>query len=112
MKPKQIIVLGAGAIGSTYGALLSKVIDVTLIGNEAHVKYIKMHGLDLFNKKRQNFKLKARTEINKIPPNTLIILSTKAQDSIPALKQIKSILRTDTTILVLQNGLGIEFAEI
>lgn len=108
MKPSQIFVLGAGAIGSTYGALLSKVIDVTLIGNEAHVKYIQMHGLDLFYMKRQNFKLKAKTEINQIPPNTLILLSTKVQDSIPALEQIKSILRTDTAILVLQNGLGVE----
>lgn len=110
MTPKQIIVLGAGAIGSTYGALLSKGNDVTLIGNKTHVKHIQMHGLDLIDERKQNFKLIAKTEINQIHPNTLILLSTKTQDSIPALKQIKSILRTDSAILVLQNGLGIEFA--
>ena len=33
----HIIVLGAGAIGSVYGAKLSKFHDVTLIGGASHV---------------------------------------------------------------------------
>ena len=41
----QIIVLGAGAIGSVYGARLSKIHDVTLIGGAAHVEAIQRDGL-------------------------------------------------------------------
>ena len=41
----RIIVLGAGAIGSTYGAKLSKYHDVTLIGGAAHVEAIQRDGL-------------------------------------------------------------------
>ena len=41
----RIIVLGAGAIGSTYGAKLSRHHDVTLIGGAAHVAAIQRDGL-------------------------------------------------------------------
>ena len=43
----KIFVLGAGAVGSTYGALLSKREDVTLIGRKEHVETINSHGLFL-----------------------------------------------------------------
>ena len=41
----RIIVLGAGAIGSVYGARLSKLHDVTLIGGASHVAAIQRDGL-------------------------------------------------------------------
>jgi len=43
----RIFVLGSGAVGSTYGALLSKKEDVTLIGRKAHVDAINSNGLFL-----------------------------------------------------------------
>ena len=108
MRTKKIIVLGAGAIGSVYGALLSRKNYVTLIGNKDHVKAIQVQGLNLIGDTCQKFRLKAESEINAIAPNTLILLTTKAKDSIQALEQIKPILRNDTIILILQNGLGNE----
>ena len=41
----QIIVLGAGAIGSLYGAKLAATNDVILIGRPDHVAAINSHGL-------------------------------------------------------------------
>jgi 2-dehydropantoate 2-reductase len=41
----QIFVLGAGAIGSFYGAKLAPDNDVTLIGRPEHVAAIKSRGL-------------------------------------------------------------------
>ncbi len=108
MSIENIFVLGAGAIGSVYGALLSKKRNVTLIGKKAHVETLRAHGLKLTGEITQTFYLKADTKISEIPPNTLILLTTKAQDSVRAINQIKPILRTDTVILVLQNGLGNE----
>ena len=110
MKTKKIIILGAGAVGSVYGALLSRENEVTLIGNKAHVRTIQTKGLDLIGEKNQNFRLKAELKIDEIAPNTLVLLTTKAEDSIHAIEQMKPILRNDTVIIVLQNGLGNEKA--
>jgi len=41
----KIIILGAGAIGSLFGALLSKKNNVTLIGRSLHIDFIKKKGL-------------------------------------------------------------------
>jgi len=95
----KIIVLGAGAIGSLYGAKLSKLYDVTLVGRQQHVDKINKNGL---------YKLKAVTEIKKIEDDTLILLATKVHDSKEAIDPIKDLIKKDTIILCLQNGLGSE----
>jgi 2-dehydropantoate 2-reductase len=104
----KIIVLGAGAVGSIYGALLSEKNDVTLIGNKAHVDAVNSKGLSISGDMNETFYLKADTEIRGIPENTLIILTTKAYDSAKAIERIKKLLKKDTVVLVLQNGLGNE----
>jgi len=53
-------------------------------------------------------RIKADTQIREIPPNTLIILTTKVHDSQKALEGVVKLLRGDTTILILQNGMGNE----
>lgn len=108
MNVDKIFVLGAGAIGSIYGAFLSRKKDVTLIGSQGHVKTIHAQGLTLTGDINQNFRLKADVKIGEVPSNTLILLTTKAHDSVQAINQIKNMLKKDTVILVLQNGLGNE----
>ncbi|MFQ6068276.1 MAG: ketopantoate reductase family protein [Candidatus Bathyarchaeia archaeon] len=108
MNVDKIFVLGAGAIGSIYGAFLSRKKDVTLIGSQGHVKTIQAQGLTLTGDINQNFRLKADVKIGEVPSNTLILLTTKAHDSVQAINQIKNMLKKDTVILVLQNGLGNE----
>jgi len=108
MSFQKIFVLGAGAIGSTYGALLSQRNNVTLIGRRTHVDAINKNGLTLSGDVTGKFLVKAETAIKEIPSDTLILLTTKAYDVARAVTGIKSMLRDDTVILVLQNGLGIE----
>ncbi|MCK4477807.1 2-dehydropantoate 2-reductase [Candidatus Bathyarchaeota archaeon] len=108
MDADKIFVLGAGAIGSIYGALLSRKKDVTLIGSQTHVEAIRAQGLKFTGDIDQNFRLKADIRITEIPSNTIILLTTKAHDSVRAVSHIKRMLRKDTVILVLQNGLGNE----
>lgn len=102
----KIFVLGAGAIGSSYGALLSRKNDVTLIGNENHLDAIISRGLTLSGDVQKEFFIKAETKIREVPSNTLILLTTKAHDSEKAITEIKGLLKDDTVILILQNGLG------
>ncbi|MFB0567221.1 MAG: ketopantoate reductase family protein [Candidatus Bathyarchaeia archaeon] len=108
MSFQKIFVLGAGAIGSTYGALLSRRNNVTLIGRKAHVDAINKNGLTLSGDVNGKFFAKAETAIKEIPSDTLILLTTKAHNAAGAVTSIKTLLRKDTTILVLQNGLGIK----
>ncbi|MGA3192799.1 MAG: 2-dehydropantoate 2-reductase [Candidatus Bathyarchaeia archaeon] len=101
----KIFILGAGAIGSVIGALLSKKNDVTLIGNEAHVDAVRSKGLLVSSNINETFRLEADAQIREIPQRTLIFLTTKAYDSEKAVEGISRLLRKDTVILVLQNGL-------
>ena len=105
---EEVIVFGAGAIGSTFGALLSLRTTVTLIGREPHVKAIRKNGLQLANDVSGTFHVHAETEMKHIPPRALLLLTTKAHESQNALNQLRSLLKEDTVILVLQNGLGNE----
>ena len=108
MSFNKIFILGAGAIGSVYGALLSKRNDVTLVGNKKHVETVNSKGLTITGDINETFHPRAETEIKEIPEKTLIILTTKAYDSAAAVRGIKRLLREDTAVLVLQNGLGNE----
>lgn len=104
----KIIILGAGAVGSVFGALLSRKNDVTLIGRKNHVETINQNNLSISGEINEVFHVKAQTKIHEIPKNTLIILTTKAHETANAIKGIRKLLRKDTVILILQNGLGNE----
>ncbi len=104
----KIFVLGSGAVGSTYGALLSKRENVTLIGRKAHVDAINANGLFLYGEFEGRYDVKADTRIREVPSNSLIILSTKVTSSETAIKEIKHLVKEDSIILLIQNGFGIE----
>jgi len=101
----NIIILGAGAIGSLYGAKLSNINKVTLVARKEHADKINKDGLKISGLENNVYKLKAVTKINQIEDNTLILLTTKVYDSKKAINGIKDLLKNDTIILCLQNGL-------
>ena len=91
----KIIILGAGGIGSFYGAKLSKVNDVTLVGRKVHVDKINKDGLKVTGEENNEYRLEAITSINKIEDNTLIILTTKIGGSKNTIERIKSLIKKD-----------------
>ena len=102
----NVIVLGAGAIGSVYGFLLSGRHDVTLVGTAAHVQAIRERGLRIEGPVQTGtFHLKAVTHVDAIEPGTLIILTTKVSSTVEAITPIVPLLTPSTTILCVQNGL-------
>lgn len=104
----EIIVLGAGAIGSLYGAKLAAENDVTLIGRPEHVAAINSHGLRIEGLESQVVRVRAATTLDHLGPDALIVLTTKVPDSAAALGYVAPLVRDDTTILCLQNGIGSE----
>ena len=104
----EIIVLGAGAIGSLYGAKLAGHYDVLLLGRANHVAAINAQGLRIEGLEPQTVRVRAAIDLHQIGPDALILLTTKVTASAGALEPIASLVRDDTTILCLQNGLGSE----
>lgn len=104
----QIIVLGAGAIGSLYGAKLAATNEVTLVAREEHAAAINAHGLQVKGHDAGIRRLHAETGVKAIAPDTLILLTTKVSGTTAALAPLASLVRDDTTVLCLQNGLGSE----
>ena len=100
--------LGAGAIGSLYGAKLAAGNNVTLIGRAEHAAAINSQGLRIEGIESQVVPVHAATSVGQIGPDALIVLTTKVPDSTEALRAIADLVRDDTTILCLQNGIGSE----
>ncbi len=104
----KVIILGAGAIGNYYGSMLSRKTDVLLVGRQRHVDAVNSQGLEVTGAIEGVFGLDASTEISGNLEGSLIILTTKAYDIEEAVNEFRESLKTDTVILVLQNGLGNE----
>ncbi|MDO8428198.1 MAG: 2-dehydropantoate 2-reductase [Candidatus Diapherotrites archaeon] len=103
----QVIVYGAGAVGSAYGAILSKHLPVTLVTrNQAHIQAVQKNGLKLTGELSETFHPTAAYLISEIMSNTLVILSTKCFDVAQACHELKDLVQADTVVLCIQNGLG------
>lgn len=102
----QIVVLGAGAIGSLYGAKLVSDNDVTLVGRPDHVREIEANGLRIEGIATETIRVRASTEVKQLQPDALILLTTKVPATASALEPIAPLVQADTTIIALQNGLN------
>lgn len=103
----NIVVLGAGAIGSFFGGMLSKKNDVTLIGRNDHIQEINNQGLQINGKTRLKRKIPAVEhvhQINRFPD--LLILTVKSFDTFEAITQAREIIGKKTMVLSFQNGLN------
>jgi 2-dehydropantoate 2-reductase len=102
----NIIVFGAGAIGSLYAAKLSTAHDVTVVARPAHADAINQSGLRLTGLERTTCRVPAVTAISSIPRDTLVLLTTKVNDNRAAARAMASVVHPDTILLCIQNGLG------
>lgn len=101
----NIVVIGAGAIGSFYGAKLSKLNDVTLAARKKHADKINKDGLKVTGMENKTYRLRAVEKIKSIGDKSLILLTTKVYGSKDAISGIKGLIKKDTVVLCLQNGL-------
>lgn len=103
--PLPIVVLGAGAIGSVYGARLSTAHEVVLIARGPHADAINDRGLRVTGVEDRVYHVRAQTAVAEVPADTLILVTTKVSDTEPAMAPVRPLVRADTTILCVQNGL-------
>ena len=109
----KIAIAGAGAMGSRFGLMLHQSGNEILLidGWAEHVQQIKEHGLQAnFNGKEVEAKLPIvlQSEVEKEDQVDLIILFTKAMQLEKMLQDIQSLIKKDTEVLCLLNGIGHE----
>jgi 2-dehydropantoate 2-reductase len=106
MKREHIAVVGAGAVGCYFGAMLARAgVPVTLIGRRQHVEAINRDGLFLERSDFQEYvKVQASTEIDVVRDATIILLCVKTTDTENAALQIAPHLAADALLVSFQNG--------
>lgn len=106
----NIIVIGAGAMGGSYGGRLSLCNRVTLVDTNASlVDRINASGLVLEEGGRETvFHPSAATGVCGHDKADLVVLFTKALYSRSALENVKGAIGDDTVLMSLQNGAGHE----
>lgn len=102
----NIIIFGAGAIGSLFGALLARNNKVLFVGRAPHTTCIQNKGLTIKGETRLAIKASAVESIKDIPFTAdLILVTVKSYDTQKAAKQILPALTAQTMVLSIQNGL-------
>ena len=105
----KVAVVGCGAMGSVYAALLADAgHEVWAIDTwKEHVDAMKANGLRLEGASGdRTVRVNATTDAADAGPCDLAILSTKAMHVEKAAKSMQPLLRQDTVVLSIQNGLG------
>ncbi len=105
----RIVVYGAGAIGSLFGALLFRAgHDVVLVGRSDHVRAIRRDGLRVEGVTEGIFPVPA---VERLEPGTAgdaVLLGVKAYAVTEAARSVAQAISTPVPVLALQNGFGIE----
>jgi 2-dehydropantoate 2-reductase len=103
---KSVVVVGAGAVGSFYGALLARAgHSVTLIGRAAHVRAVEREGLRLDMAGRvEVVRLAASVELAPLRAADLVLICVKSTDSDSVARDIAPLLAADAVVVSLQNG--------
>ena len=104
----NVVVFGAGAIGSVYAAKLSTHHPVTVIGRPDHVAAIARDGLRVIGRESFTARVRAAVDLGALPKNTLCLLTTKVNDNRRAAAALATAVQPDTIVLCVQNGLGSE----
>lgn len=101
----NIVIIGAGALGSLFGGMLSRDNQVTLIGREPHMEKIARDGLKITGLTKETVFPKASTSPADIGELDLLIITVKAYDTKMVMRALPQ-LGPGTLVMSLQNGLG------
>jgi 2-dehydropantoate 2-reductase len=102
----RVVVFGAGATGSLFGALLARAgHDVTLVGRAAHVQAIEKNGLAVEGAAPAVVRLPAVTELANGTSVDAVLLTVKSYDLERAVTAVRISVNPPTVAAPMQNGL-------
>ncbi|MDT3776409.1 2-dehydropantoate 2-reductase [Nitrospira sp. MA-1] len=108
---KEILFVGAGSVGGYFGAHLSRHNpNVSFLLRPRSREAVAKNGLTIRSAIGESFTVhpKVASDPKELPQPDLIVLGIKAYDLDEVMDQIEPVLKPDTTILTLQNGVTIE----
>ncbi len=103
---RSAVVLGAGALGSIYGAALARSgCHVTLLARQSHVKAISRSGLQLQSRdgSMETVILDATSDPRELPPSEILFVTSKAFD---VASLVNSVSFQPRVVASVQNGAG------
>src|SRR5437764_14010496 len=103
---QRIGVMGAGAVGCYYGAMLARAgRTVTLVGRPAHAQAVERSGLRLQRASSdETIRMQASTEPSALRGAELVLFSVKSSDTEAAGRAMAPYLERNAAIVTLQNG--------
>lgn len=103
---QSTVVVGAGAVGSFFGAMLARAGHrVTLIGRAPHVQAIEARGLQLHKGGQvEAVRLAASADLHAVRGADLVLFCVKSTDTDAVARQIAPLLEPHALVLSLQNG--------
>ena len=107
----RIAVVGAGGTGGYFGGLLARAgEDVTFVARGAHLEALRTRGLTLESSLAGTFTVpvQATDAPNEVGPVDLILFCVKTYDTEAAAESVRPLIRPDTMLLSLQNGIDNE----
>ena len=106
MNTPRVAVVGAGAVGGYFGAMLARAgAPVTLIGRSRHVDIWKRNGLFLESANFQDtIPVQASAELDAARDADLVLFTVKAVDTEETARQLAHHLRAGALVISLQNG--------
>lgn len=106
----KIVIIGAGAIGSLFAALLARSKSENEIWildkDQARAKRFNSQGIEVEGISNFKAKIKATSNAQDIGKADLIIIAVKSYHTEQAVKSIPPLLTQETKVLTIQNGLG------
>lgn len=102
----KVAVVGSGAVGGYYGALLARAgHDVVLVARGAHLDAIRAHGLQVRGPLGDwHLRIPAEQTTGAIGHVDLVLFAVKTYDNDSALALLPPLVGTSTVVLTLQNG--------
>jgi 2-dehydropantoate 2-reductase len=107
----RIAVVGAGGTGGYFGGLLARAgQDVAFIARGAHLEALRAQGLTVESRLAGTFTVpvQATDDPNEVAPVDLILFCVKTYDTDTAAESIRPLIRPETMLLSLQNGIDNE----
>jgi 2-dehydropantoate 2-reductase len=104
----RIAVIGAGGTGGYFGGLLARGgEDVTFIARGAQLEALRTRGLTLESRLAGTFTVavQATDDPREVAPVDLVLFCVKTYDTDTAAQSIRPLIRPDTMLLSLQNGI-------
>lgn len=102
----RIAVMGAGAVGCYFGGMLARAgHPVALVARPQHVEAIRRDGLRMETRSfDEHVRLQAVGDASEAGPADVVLFCVKSMDTEAAGRQLLPVLRPDTLVLCLQNG--------